>query len=90
MDGGPMLVIVGFVSQKGGVGKSTLSRALATSAAAAGTTVTVADLDVQQETLSGGQTVGKNMGPAPRSWRSYDTAREAMDLGRRREPAPDH
>lgn len=75
-----MLVIVGFVSQKGGVGKSTLSRALATSAAAAGTTVTIADLDIQQETVkrwadrreeyaSGSQImVG-----------SYDTAREAMD-----------
>jgi len=38
-------LIVGFVSQKGGVGKSTLSRALATSTAAAGTKVTIADLD---------------------------------------------
>jgi len=40
-------LIVGFVSQKGGVGKSTLSRALATSTAAAGTKVTIADLDIQ-------------------------------------------
>jgi chromosome partitioning protein len=46
-----MLVIVGFVSQKGGVGKSTLARALATSAAAAGTKITIADLDIQQETV---------------------------------------
>ena len=75
-----MLVIVGFVSQKGGVGKSTLSRALATSAAAAGTAVTIADLDIQQETVkrwadrreeyaSGSQVMVA----------SYDTAREAMD-----------
>jgi chromosome partitioning protein len=46
-----MLVIVAFVSQKGGVGKSTLARALATSASAAGTNVVVADLDFQQETV---------------------------------------
>lgn len=45
-----MQVIVAFVSQKGGVGKSTLTRALATSARAAGIPVTVADLDFQQQT----------------------------------------
>lgn len=42
--------IVAFVSQKGGVGKSTLSRALAREAAAAGLQVKVADLDTQQGT----------------------------------------
>lgn len=47
-----MLVMVAFVSQKGGVGKSTLARALATSAVAAGTDVRVADLDVQQATVT--------------------------------------
>ena len=42
--------IVAFVSQKGGVGKSTLSRALAREAASGGLRVKVADLDTQQGT----------------------------------------
>jgi chromosome partitioning protein len=42
--------IIAFVSQKGGVGKSTLSRALAREAAAGGLTVKIADLDTQQGT----------------------------------------
>src|SRR5512144_1065079 len=46
-----MAVIVGFVSQKGGVGKSTLARALAREGASGGLTVKVADLDTQQGTL---------------------------------------
>lgn len=46
-----MGVIVAFVSQKGGVGKSTLARALAREAAAGGLRVKVADLDIQQGTL---------------------------------------
>ena len=49
---GTMLVIVGFVSQKGGVGKSTLARALATVAAEAGIKVKIADLDPQQQTIA--------------------------------------
>ena len=47
-----MLVIVGFVSQKGGVGKSTLARALATVAAAARIKVKLADLDPRQQTVA--------------------------------------
>jgi chromosome partitioning protein len=43
-------MIVAFVSQKGGVGKSTLSRGLAREAAANGLTVKIADLDTQQGT----------------------------------------
>ncbi len=46
-----MPVIVGFISQKGGVGKSTLSRALAVMAANNGLKVRVADLDLQQLTV---------------------------------------
>jgi chromosome partitioning protein len=46
-----MPAIVGFVSQKGGVGKSTLARALAAVAAHAGLKVTLADLDPQQQTV---------------------------------------
>jgi chromosome partitioning protein len=45
-----MTAIVAFVSQKGGVGKSTLSRALAREAASGGLRVKVADLDTQQGT----------------------------------------
>lgn len=45
-----MPTIIGFVSQKGGVGKSTLSRALAREAAQNGLSVKIADLDTQQGT----------------------------------------
>ena len=45
-----MPVTVGIVSQKGGVGKSTLARTLATMAAAGGIRVLLADLDPQQAT----------------------------------------
>ena len=46
-----MPVIVSFVSQKGGVGKSTLARALAVSLERGGMKVLVADLDPQQGTV---------------------------------------
>lgn len=42
--------IIGVVSQKGGVGKSTVSRAIATTYAKAGWNVKVADLDINQST----------------------------------------
>ncbi|ASN03476.1 hypothetical protein Xkhy_19585 [Xanthomonas axonopodis pv. khayae] len=45
-----MAAVVAFISQKGGVGKSTLSRALAREAAAGGLRVKIADLDTQQGT----------------------------------------
>ncbi len=45
-----MATIIAFVSQKGGVGKSTLSRALAREAAAGGLSTKIADLDTQQGT----------------------------------------
>lgn len=45
-----MATIIAFVSQKGGVGKSTLSRALAREAAAGGLNTKIADLDTQQGT----------------------------------------
>jgi chromosome partitioning protein len=44
-------VSVGFVSQKGGTGKSTLARALGAVVAAAGLKVRIADLDPQQKTV---------------------------------------
>lgn len=45
-----MTSVVAFVSQKGGVGKSTLARALAREASAGNLNVKVADLDTQQGT----------------------------------------
>lgn len=47
-----MTTIIGVISQKGGVGKSTLSRALAREGAANGLKVKLADLDTQQGTSS--------------------------------------
>lgn len=46
-----MTYIIGIISQKGGVGKSTLSRAIAREAASSGMGVKVADLDIQQGTV---------------------------------------
>ena len=45
-----MAIFIGMVSQKGGVGKSTLARLIAREYAAAGWNVKVADLDVSQGT----------------------------------------
>jgi chromosome partitioning protein len=45
-----MTVLVGVVSQKGGVGKSTLARLIAREYAAAGWDVKIADLDISQGT----------------------------------------
>ena len=45
-----MTTIIAFVSQKGGVGKSTLTRALAREAAHGGLKTKIADLDTQQGT----------------------------------------
>ena len=45
-----MSTIIAFVSQKGGVGKSTLARALAREATVGGIKAKIADLDTQQGT----------------------------------------
>ena len=42
--------IIGLVSQKGGVGKSTLARAIATHYASQGLSVKIADMDINQST----------------------------------------
>ncbi len=47
-----MSAVIAFVSQKGGVGKSTLARALAAVCVHAGLEVILADLDPQQQTLT--------------------------------------
>lgn len=46
-----MTAVIAFISQKGGVGKSTLARALAREAAASGLKVKIADLDPDQATV---------------------------------------
>jgi Mrp family chromosome partitioning ATPase len=45
-----MAALIGLVSQKGGVGKSTLARLVAREYAAAGWQVKIADLDISQGT----------------------------------------
>jgi len=47
-----MTYIIGMVSQKGGVGKSTMARMMAREFAAGGLTVKIADLDTQQQTCA--------------------------------------
>ncbi len=47
-----MTFIIGLVSQKGGVGKSTLARLIAREAAEGGLSVKIADLDTQQQTCT--------------------------------------
>jgi chromosome partitioning protein len=44
------MVIIGLISQKGGVGKSSMARALATHYAQSGLSVKIADLDINQST----------------------------------------
>ena len=47
-----MAFIISLVSQKGGVGKSTLARLIAREAAIGGLDVKIADLDTQQRTCT--------------------------------------
>jgi len=61
-----MPVVVAFISQKGGVGKSTLARALAAVAAHAKLKVKLADLDPQQRTLLVWEKARKENRVAPR------------------------
>ena len=60
-----MPVVVAFVSQKGGVGKSTLARALAAVAAEGGVKVLVADLDEQQSTILHWERLRRDKAVAP-------------------------
>lgn len=74
-----MATVIAFVSQKGGVGKSTLSRALAREAAAAGLKVKIADLDTQQGTSVDWhrQRIGSSITPAV-SAEAFKTAAQAL------------
>ena len=72
--------VVAFLSQKGGVGKSTLARSLAVVAADAGLKVIAADLDPQQRTLLRWLTTREQYGAEPLvEVAAFDSAQEAVE-----------
>ena len=74
-----MAQIVGFISQKGGVGKSTLARGLSREAAANGLQVKLADLDTQQGTSVDWYRRRLDSGTSPIfSVESFKTASQAL------------
>jgi chromosome partitioning protein len=74
-----MTTVIAFVSQKGGVGKSTLARALAREAAAGGLAVKIADLDTQQGTSVDWHRTRLAAGIEPTvSAEAYRTANQAL------------
>jgi chromosome partitioning protein len=76
-----MTTIIAFVSQKGGVGKSTLSRALAREAANGGLTAKIADLDTQQGTCIDWNRTRLNAGIKPVvAAEAFATAAEALKV----------
>jgi chromosome partitioning protein len=71
--------VIAFVSQKGGVGKSTLARGLAREAAKSGLAVKIADLDTQQGTSVEWHRRRLNEGVEPAvSVEGYKTADQAL------------
>lgn len=73
--------IIAFVSQKGGVGKSTMSRALAREAANNGLKAKIADLDTQQGTsVDWHRTRLNNKIEPPVSAEAFGTAAQALKL----------
>lgn len=78
-----MGTIVGSISQKGGVGKSTLSRAIAREAAASGMTVKLADLDNMQGTCVNWQRRRNDLGSAEPmfSVETYQSVKKAIQGG---------
>src|SRR5258708_5683787 len=75
----PQPVIVGFVSQKGGTGKSTLARALGAVVAAAGLRGKIADPDPHQTPVWGGKKMRGGGNPEPAiTVEAFDTASEAI------------
>jgi len=78
-----MLVVVAFISQKGGVGKSTLARALGAVAALTKIKVKIADLDPRQHTVASWQERRRENRTTPAlQVVSFPTAAEAIDAGR--------
>jgi chromosome partitioning protein len=75
-----MPAVIAFVSQKGGVGKSTLARALAARVARAGRDVVLADLDPRQQTLVPWQQARTAQGASPcLSVEAFNDAAEAAE-----------
>ena len=75
-----MAAVIAFISQKGGVGKSTLARALAAVCAQAGLEVVLADLDPRQQTLVQWQKARTAQRVSPRlSVEPFDDAAEAIE-----------
>jgi chromosome partitioning protein len=76
-----MTTIIAFVSQKGGVGKSTLSRALAREAAVNDLKTKIADLDTQQGTSTDWNRIRLNAGIEPEiAAESFATAAQALKI----------
>lgn len=77
-----MPVVLALISQKGGVGKSTLARALGAVAAEAGLEVRIADLDPQQSTVLRWEQSRRahNVGP-DLDVKGYNAVDEAIDDG---------
>lgn len=77
-----MAQIVGFISQKGGVGKSTLARGLAREGAKSGLAVKLADLDTQQGSAVDWHRRRLENGAEPVfSVESFKTASQALRVG---------
>jgi chromosome partitioning protein len=76
-----MPVVVAFISQKGGTGKSTLARALAAIVAHAGLAVSVADLDPQQNTVIEWEKLRHDRKLAPIPVEAFDDPQDAIDSG---------
>lgn len=77
-----MTLIVGMVSQKGGVGKSTLARLVAREYALAGWTVKIADLDVSQGTSFNWQSRRLQAGIEPViAVERFGTVEQALKIG---------
>lgn len=78
-----MSVVVAFLSQKGGVGKSTLARSLGVVASRAGLRVLVGDLDPQQRTLMRWLKTRSDLDLKPRVHvEAFSDAQEVIDAGR--------
>ena len=76
-----MTTIIAFVSQKGGVGKSTLARAVAREAANNGLKVKIADLDTQQGTCVDWNRTRLNAGLQPAvAAEAFATAAQALKI----------
>jgi len=76
-----MFTIIAFISQKGGVGKSTLSQALAREAVVGGLKTKIADLDTQQGTTVDWHRDRLNAGIQPEiAAESFATAAQALKI----------